>query len=195
VLDFITKLNWVDFVVIIVLAAGAFAGFQQGLIRYVLSILAIVVAFIIAAQFKGPVTDALSSFWTAFDPPVREFWVFVVLFVGLAIGGWFLVRAFYRTTRLPIIKQVDEVLGAVLGVAFATVAIVLLLVVFDSLFKSAAVPGQTGLSTTETGWLRAFYNAMNDSVLVGVFRRNVLPMVGFVARVFVPGDIANLLRR
>lgn len=194
-LDFITKLNWVDFVVIIVLAAGAFAGFQQGLIRYVLSIAAIVVAFIIAAQFKGPVTDALSTFWTAFDPPVREFWVFVVLFVGLAIGGWFLVRAFYRTTRLPIIKQVDEVLGAVLGVAFATVAIVLLLVVFDSLFKVASVPGQAGLSTSETGWLRAFYNAMNDSVLVGVFRRNVLPVVGFVARVFVPGDIANLLRR
>lgn len=195
-LDFITKLNWVDFLVIIVLAVGAFAGFQQGLIRYVLSILALVVAFIIAAQFKGPVTDALSNFWTAFDPLVREFWVFVVLFVGLAIGGWFLVRAFYRTTRLPIIKQVDEVLGAVLGVAFATVAIVLLLVVFDSLFKGVvSAPGQQGLSTTETGWLKALYNAMNDSVLVGVFRRSVLPVIGYVARVFVPSDIAKLLQR
>ena len=194
--DFITKLNWVDFLVIIVLAVGAFAGFQQGLIRYVLSLVSLVVAFIIAAQFKGPVTGALSSFWTAFDPPVREFWVFVVLFVGLAIGGWFLVRAFYRTTRLPIIKQVDEVLGAVLGVAFATVAIVLLLVVFDSLFKGVvSQPGQPGLSTTETGWLKALYNAMNDSVLVGVFRRSVLPVIGYVARVFVPSDVANLLPR
>lgn len=195
-LDFITKLNWVDYLVIIVLAVGAFAGFQQGLIRYVLSLLALVVAFIIAAQFKGPVTDALSNFWTAFDPPVREFWVFVVLFVVLAIGGWFLVRAFYRTTRLPIIKQADEILGAVLGVAFATVAIVLLLVVFDSLFKGvASVSGQPGVSTSETSWLRGFYNAMNDSVLVGAFRRTVLPVIGYVARVFVPGDIAKLLQR
>ncbi len=86
-LDFITKLNWVDFLVIIVLAAGAFAGFQQGLIRYVLSILALVVAFVIAAQFKGPLTDALSNFWTAFDPPVREFWVFVVLFILRLVGS------------------------------------------------------------------------------------------------------------
>jgi uncharacterized membrane protein required for colicin V production len=196
VLDFIKSLNWVDLVVIIVLAAGAFAGFQQGLIRYALSIVALVVAFIIAAQFKGPVTDALSNFWTAFDPPVREFWVFVVLFVVLAIGGWFLVRAFYRTTRLPIIKQADEILGAVLGVAFATVAIVLLLVVLDSLFKGVvSLPGQPPTTTSDTGWLKGFYNAMNDSVLVGVFRRSVLPVIGFVARVFVPSDIARLLPR
>lgn len=195
-LDFITKLNWVDFLVIIVLAVGAFAGFQQGLIRYVLSIVSLVVAFIIAAQLKRPVTNALSTFWTAFDPPVREFWVFVVLFIGLAIGGWFLVRAFYRTTRLPIIKQLDEILGAVLGVAFITVAIVLLLVVFDSLFKGlVTTPGQTGGSNAETGWLKSLYTAMNDSVLVGVFRRNVLPVIGFVARVFVPSDIAKLLPR
>ena len=195
-LDFIGKLNWVDFLVIIVLAGGAFAGFQQGLIRYVLSWVALVVAFIVAAQLKGPLTDALSRFWTAFDPPVREFWVFVVLFVGLAIGGWFLVRAFYRTTRLPIIKQVDEVLGAVLGVAFAATAIVLLLVVFDTLFKNAGpLPGQTGLRESETGWLKAFYNAMNDSVLVGVFRRNVLPVVGFLARIFLPSDVAHFIPR
>ncbi len=194
--DFITKLNWDDFLVSILLAVGAFAGFQQGLIRYVLRLVALVVAFIIAAQFKGPVTNALSTFWTAFDPPVREFWIFVVLFVVLGFGGWFLVRAFYRTTRLPIIKQADEVLGAVQGIAFATVAIVLVLVLFDSLFKGvASAPGQPGLSTTETGWLKALYNAMNDSVLVGVFRRDVLPVVGFAARLFVPSDIAKLLQR
>jgi uncharacterized membrane protein required for colicin V production len=196
VLDFIGKLNWVDFVVVIVLAAGAFAGFQQGLIRYALSWVSLVVAFIVAAQLKGPLTDTLSNFWTAFNPSVREFWVFVVLFVALAIGGWFLVRAFYRTTRLPIIKQVDEVLGAVLGVAFAATAIVLLLVVLDSLFKGAAgLPGQPGLPEGETSWLKAIYSAMNDSVLVGVFRRDVLPVVGLLARIFVPSDIAQFLRR
>jgi uncharacterized membrane protein required for colicin V production len=195
VLDFISKLNWVDFLVIIVLAGGAFAGFQQGLIRYALSWVALMVAFIVAAQLKRPLTDALSNVWTAFDPPVREFWVFVVLFVGLAIGGWFLVRAFYRTTRLPIIKQVDEVLGAVLGVAFAATAIVLLLVVFDTLFSSVSGSPASGSRESETSWLKAFYDAMNDSVLVDVFRRSVLPVVGFLARIFLPSDIAKFLRR
>jgi uncharacterized membrane protein required for colicin V production len=195
VLEFIGKLNWVDFVVIIVLAAGAFAGFQQGLIRYALSWIALVVAFIVAAQLKGPLTDALSNVWNAFDPPVREFWVFVVLFVGLAIGGWFLVRAFYRTTRLPIIKQVDEILGAVLGVVFAATSIVLLLVVFDSLFKNFGSAGQTALRPNETEWLKGFFNAMNDSVLVGVFQRSILPVLGVLARIFLPSDVAKFLQR
>ena len=58
-----------------------------------------------------------------------------------------------------------------------------------------SVGGQPGLSTTETGWLRALYNAMNDSVLVGVFRRSLLPVVGFLARIFLPSDIAPFLPR
>src|SRR6266545_6530879 len=132
-LDFFGQLNWVDFVIIIVLAAAAFAGFQQGLIRWVLSWVSLIVAFILASQLKGPATDTLSTFWTAFSPEVREFWVFVVLFLVLAVGGWFIVRAFYRTTRLPIVKQADEVGGAVLGIVFAATFIVLQLVVLDSL--------------------------------------------------------------
>ena len=192
-LDFISNLNWVDFALIIVLAAGAFFGFQQGLIRYVLSWVSLVVAFILAAQLKHPVTEALSTFWTAFDPPVREFWVFIVLFVGFAVAGWFIVRMFYRTTRLPIVKELDEVGGSLLGITFAATSIVLLLVVFDSLFKGAAtLPGGPGLP--DTGWLQGFYKAMNDSVLVGVFNRTVIPIAGTLARPFVPSEIAQFLK-
>ena len=192
-LDFITKLNWVDFVIIIVLAGGAFAGFQQGLIRYILSWVALIVAFILAAQLKGPLTDLLSKFWTAFDPPVREFWVFVVLFLGFSVAGWFVVRTFYRTTRLPIIKQLDEIGGAVLGVAFAATFIVLQLLVFDTLFKTTVLPGQTPLNPGETGWLHGYWQAMNDSVLVGVFRETIIPVAGTLARPFVPAEVAKFI--
>lgn len=193
-LDFVSKLNWVDFALIVVLAGGAFAGFQQGLIRYVLSWVSLVVAFILAAQLKGPVTDALSSFWTAFDPDVREFWVFIVLFVAFVIAGWFVVRMFYRTTRLPIVKELDEVGGALLGITFAATTVVLMLVVFDSLFKGAAtLPGGGGLPHEQVAGLQSFYKAMNDSVLVGVFRHTVIPVAGTLARPFVPSEIAQFL--
>ena len=192
-LDFIKSLNWVDFVIIIVLAGGAFAGFQQGLIRYVLSWVALVVAFVVAAQLKGPITDLLSSFWTAFDPPVREFWVFIALFLIFAVAGWFIVRAFYRTTRLPILKQLDEIGGALLGIAFAATFIVLQLIVFDSLFKNFGHAGQPGLDSGQTSWLKSYWDALNASVLVGVFRETVIPVAGNLARPFVPADIARLL--
>lgn len=192
-LDFVKSLNWVDFVIIIVLAGGAFAGFQQGLIRYVLSWVSLVVAFIVAAQLKGPVTDLLSTFWTAFDPPVREFWIFVALFLIFAVAGWFIVRMFYRTTRLPILKQLDEIGGALLGIAFAATFIVLQLIVLDSLFRNVGQAGQPGLNPGQTGWLKSYWEALNDSVLVGVFRETVIPVAGNLARPFVPADIARLL--
>jgi uncharacterized membrane protein required for colicin V production len=193
-LELIRELNWVDFAVIVALAGGAFAGFQQGLIRYVLSWVSLVIAFIVAAQLKRPLTDLLSTFWTAFDPPVREFWVFVVLFVGLSVAGWFIVRAFVRTTRLTAVKQLDEIGGALLGVAFAATFIVLQLVVLDTLFKTiVTAPGQSG-GSSETGFLRGYYDALNDSVLVGVFRNTVIPVAGTLARPFVPSEIARFLR-
>jgi uncharacterized membrane protein required for colicin V production len=196
VLDFVGKLNWVDFVIIVVLAAGAFAGFQQGMIRWLISWVALVVAFILASQLKGPITDTLSTFWTAFTPEVREFWVFAVLFVGLSVGGWFVVRAFYRTTRLPIVKQIDEVGGALLGIAFAATFIVLQVVVLDSLFKTSTVVPRAGvaLPPEQVAGLRSYYNALNDSVLVGIFHSTVIPVAGTLARPFVPREIADFLR-
>lgn len=187
-MEFLSQLNWIDLAIIIILAAGAFAGFTQGLIRYVLSWVGVIVAFILAAQLKGPVNSAL-SFWDAFTPDVREFWIFIFLFVGLTILFWFIVRAFYRTTRVPIVKQLDEIGGAVLGVAFAATFIVFQLIVFDSLFRPFA-----SLPIGEVGGLKGYYDAMNDSVLVGAFRDTIIPTVGYLARPFVPNEIAAILR-
>ncbi len=187
-MEFLSQLNWIDLIIVLILALGAFAGFTQGLIRYALSWVAILVAFIVAAQLKGPVNDAL-SFWDAFTPDVREFWIFMVLFVGLVIAGWFIVRAIYRTTRLPIVKQLDEIGGAVLGVLFAATFIVFQLVVFDSLFTPFA-----NLPANEVGGLNGYYDAMNSSLLVGFFRDTIIPTAGFLARPFVPSEIASILR-
>lgn len=188
-MEILAKLNWIDLAIVLVLAAGAFAGFTQGLIRYALSCISVLVAFIVAAQLKGPVSDLL-NFWQAFAPDVREFWVFIGLFVGLSVAGWFIVRAFYRTTRMPIIKQLDEIGGALLGLLFAATFIVFQLVVFDSLFRPLAqLPG------SEVGGLHGYYQAMNNSILVAFFRDTIIPTAGFLARPFVPSDIAAILRQ
>ncbi len=187
-MELLKQLNWIDLFMVLALAAGAFAGFTQGLIRYALSWIAIIVAFVVAAQLKGPVSGAL-SFWGAFSPDVREFWVFFVLFIVLVVAGWFIVRAFYRTTRIPIVKQLDEIGGALLGLLFTATFIAFALIVMDSLFRPfVALPGN------EVGGLRGFYDAMNSSVLVGYFRDTIIPTAGFLARPFVPREIASILR-
>ncbi len=187
-MDILGQLNFVDLAIIIALAAGAFAGFTQGAIRYLLGWVATIVAFVLAAQLKGPMTDLL-SFWQAFTRDVREFWIFIVLFIGFTVAGWFIVRAFYKATRLPIARQLDELAGALLGILFVATFIVFQLIVFDSIFRdplAALPPGQTD-------GLRAYYNAMNDSVIIDFFRTTIIPTVGAVAKPFVPAEIARFL--
>jgi len=181
--EVLTELSWVDLVIILALAAGVFAGFTQGMISYVLNALVVVVAFILAAQLKEPMINLL-GFWTMFTPEGRELLVFILLFVGLVVAGWFIVRATYRRTRLPVAKQIDEIGGAIFGLIFAALVISFQLVVYDSFFRGG---GETG------GWVRGYYDAMNDSLIVGFFRETLIPTVGFLARPFVPDEIASLL--
>ena len=108
-MEFFARLSPIDLFIVLVLAAGVFAGFTQGLIRYALNALVVVVAFVIASQLRGPLFDLL-SFWEAFTPDLREQIIFLVLFIGLVVGGWFIVRTFYqRTVRmLDLFERVGQ---------------------------------------------------------------------------------------
>lgn len=182
-MELASRLSWIDLVIIAILAAGVFAGFTQGLIRYLLNAIAVVVAFVLASQLKGPIHDLL-GFWTAFTPAGRELLIFVTLFFGFVIAGWFVIRAFYQRTRLPVARQLDELGGAVLGLLFAALVLSLHLVVYDSFFRAGAQGG---------GWVAAYYDALNGSLIVAFFRETLIPAVGFLARPFVPEEIAQLL--
>lgn len=186
-MDFLNKLGPIDLVIVASLAAGVFAGFTQGMIRYVLNVLVVIAAFIIAAQLRGPLTDVL-GFWDAFTPQLRLQIVFLVLFVLLVIIGWFIVRALWRGTRLPIAKQLDELGGAVVGLLFAALSIVMTLLVMDSFFKSAP-----DAAVNAAGPLKSVYDSLNGSVLVDFFRTTLIPTVVQLARPFVPSDIARFL--
>ena len=182
-MDVLSELSWVDLLIILALAGGVFAGFTQGAISYVLNAIVVLVAFVVAAQMKEPIHQ-LMGFWTMFTPEGRELLIFILLFIALVVAGWFIVRRVYRRTRLPVAKQIDEVAGAIFGLLFAALVISFQLIVFDSFFKAG---GEAG------GWLGGYYEAMNDSLIVGFFRETLIPTAGFLARPFVPDEIAQLL--
>lgn len=187
-MEFLTKLGPIDLFIVGSLALGVFAGFTQGMIRYALNIVVVIVAFIIAGQLRGPLNELL-GFWTAFTPDLRLQIIFLVLFIGLTIGGWFLVRIFWKGTRLPIAKQLDELGGAVLGLVFAALSIVMTLVVMDSFFRTA-----TDAAVNGAGPLTSIYQTFNNSVLVDFFRSTLIPTLGQLARPFVPHEIAEFLQ-
>ena len=182
-MELLTRLSWVDLAIIGLLAGGVFAGFTQGMMRYILNAVAVLVAFVLASQLKGPVVDLL-GFWEAFTPEGRQLLVFNILFFGFTIAGFFIIRALYKRTRLPIARQLDEIGGAIFGLLFTVLVICFALIVLDSFFEGG---GQTG------GWVRSLYDALNDSVIIEFFRATVIPIAGFIVRPFVPSELTDFI--
>jgi uncharacterized membrane protein required for colicin V production len=186
-MEFVQQLGPIDLVIVAALAVGVFAGFMQGMVRYALNIVVVIVAFIIAGLLRDPFDNVLSG-WHVFGPELRAQLIFLILFVGLTIGGWFIVRVFWKGTRLPIAKQIDELGGAILGFVFAALSIVMTLVVMDTFFRTAP-----DAAVNAAGPLKGFYDGMNSSVLVDFFRATLIPTLGQAARPFVPSEIAEFL--
>ncbi len=182
-MELLARLSWFDLVIILILAGAVFAGFTQGMIRYVLNALAVIVAFVLAAQLKEPIVDLL-GFWQAFTRDGRELLVFILLFFGFVIAGFFAIRAFYRRTRLPVARQLDEIGGAIFGLVFAAMVLTFQLLVYDSFFRAG---GEAG------GWVGSYYDALNDSLIIEFFRETIIPTAGVLARPFLPQEIADLL--
>jgi Colicin V production protein len=184
--ELLAELSWVDVAILALLAFGIFLGFTQGIVRYLLNLVAVFLAFVVAAQLKGPISDVMSV-WQAFPAEGRELFFFLLFFLVLAIGFWFVIRAYFSRTRLPVGAVLDEIGGAIFALAYIVIFISFHLVVLDSFY--------IGDGAEPTGPLGAYYNALNDSFIVGYLRETVVPAIGYLARPFVPGEIAQLLVR
>ena len=187
-MDVLTEFTITDLVVLVTLAGGLLVGFQQGLLRYLLNAAVVVVSFILASVLKGPIGAALNSFWDFGTPEQQELWVYLGLLAAGIIGGFVLVRMFYRQTRLPILRQIDEILGAVAGVLWLALIYTVSLVVLDTFFL---VAGESAADAAAI--LGPLYDALNQSVILGWFREWLLPVVAFVVQPFVPAEIDQFL--
>lgn len=175
-----------DLVVLVSLAGGVLAGFQQGLLRYLLNGIVVLVAFILASQLKGPIADAVSGVWNMGTADQQELWIYLLLLVIGIVGGWFLVRAFYRQTRLPLIRQLDEVLGAAAGVLWVALIYVVSIVALDTFFLVTDNPDVATM-------LSPIYDILNESFIISWLNEWLLPIVSFVLNPFVPQDVKPFL--
>jgi uncharacterized membrane protein required for colicin V production len=175
-----------DLAVLVSLAGGVFIGFQQGLLRYILNCVVVIVALILASLLKGPIADGVSGVWNMGTADQQELWIYLTLLVVGIVGGFVLVRMFYRQTRLPIVRQLDEILGAVAGVLWVALIYMVTLIVLDSFFLTTDNPDVATI-------LQPLYDIMNESFILNWFREWLLPIVGFVVGPVIPDELDPFL--
>jgi len=102
--------NWVDALVFLTLAAAFWGGYRNGLVRELIGLAAVVLAWFAAVAFANPMSDWIATVWTLAPSVARvaAFWaVFLVVFVGVRAAGWLLERI----AKLPVINIVSGIGG------------------------------------------------------------------------------------
>ncbi len=106
-------MNWLDFVLALILAASAVAGFRRGLSRQVIGLIAGVLALLLGIWFYGTIGFYLLPYVSS--RTMANAGGFAVVFCGVLLLGAlvsYVVGRFLRVTGLSI---VDHLLGAGFG--------------------------------------------------------------------------------
>ena len=106
-------MNWLDIVVLLIVAASIVTSFRKGLSREIIGLVSVVLALILGIWFYGTAAGWISPYLSS--RAASNLCGFLLVFVGVILLGHFVsyvVGKFWRVTGLSI---VDHLLGAGFG--------------------------------------------------------------------------------
>jgi membrane protein required for colicin V production len=106
-------MNWLDVILLLIIAASVFGSFRKGLSRQVIHLASVILGILLGAWFYGRLAEYLEPHVSS--PTAAKLGGFLIVFFGVLLLGalvsW-IVGKFLRVTGLSI---VDHLLGAVFG--------------------------------------------------------------------------------
>jgi membrane protein required for colicin V production len=121
-------MNWVDILIILILLGFVFAAYSAGLIREVITLVAVVAGVIIA----GLLYDNLAADVIVFDPDEDGAHAisFLVLFGAVFLLGQIAAYVFKRGASFFMLGRLDHMGGAAFGLLKGLVVVQVLLIMF-----------------------------------------------------------------
>src|SRR5579871_2611398 len=106
-------MNWLDVVLLLVLAASVVTSFSTGLARELVGMVSMVAALVLAIWFYGTAGSFLQPYVSSRG--VANFCGFLLVFVGVLILGSLTGRLLRRMMKIAGLSFVDRLLGAGFG--------------------------------------------------------------------------------
>ncbi len=186
----------IDIIIFFALFAAFILGMLQGAIRRIIGIASMVVAFILAANLRGPVGDYLADNWTQFPRAYNHLLAFAITFCVLAVASSIVAQGFYKRQDIYAKKPVvDDVLGGILGVVQGLLVLGIAIVIFTSYsIPNQDFRGDPYLSQMHDYMRQAQDLLIHQSWVAGAMRDHVLPAFVTVLSPLLPVDITNLFR-
>jgi membrane protein required for colicin V production len=137
-------MTWLDYAVLVVLAASILWGVWRGLVHEVVSVASWVLAFLAANMFAGAMGDLLPA---SMAPEVRVLVSFVVVFIVVLIACTIVGHVLSKMMKVAGLGPLDRTLGGVFGLARALV----ILLAFALVAGLTALPRQPAWRNSVSG--------------------------------------------
>lgn len=137
-------MTWLDYAVLVVLAASILWGVWRGLVHEVVSVASWVLAFLAANMFAGAMGDLLPA---SMAPEVRVLVSFVVVFIVVLVACTIVGHLLSRMMKVAGLGPLDRTLGGVFGLARALV----ILLAFALVAGLTALPRQPAWRNSVSG--------------------------------------------
>ncbi|RPI13969.1 MAG: CvpA family protein [Ignavibacteriae bacterium] len=130
-------MNWLDLVIIIIVALSLFYGYRKGFLRKILGIAGLILGFILAIRFYKPVSGIFSGLF-GISGAVSSVLAFLLV-IGIVFGLAVWLARFIASMNAGT-TAVDKILGAITGLIQGLIIASILMVNFTYMnYPSAAV--------------------------------------------------------
>lgn len=144
-------MNWIDIIIIILLALAVGIGFKKGLVQEIVGIIALVIAFFLALKLHMVAAAMLAKMISGLPkhiaPTVGFVTVFLIVFLAITIVGWLLAKIIKATP----LDFADKIGGMVIGLVKGALIISVILL----LLALAPLPKEFNKKLDRSGMIRS----------------------------------------
>ncbi len=105
-------MNWLDIVLVVVLAVSVLVGLRGGLIKVVLSLAGLVIGIVLAGRYYVALSHRLTFIES---PKIAEIVAFAIILVAILIATAIVVRLLNWVASLVMLAWLNRLAGAIFG--------------------------------------------------------------------------------
>ena len=112
-------MTWLDIVIIVILAISTFFGLRTGIIKAVLSLAGVILGVVLAGRFYTALADVLPFF--SENSNAAKIVAFAIILIGVMVIAVILARLLKWAASAVMLNWVNQLGGAVFGLALASI--------------------------------------------------------------------------
>ncbi len=119
-------MNWVDLVIVAIVAWSAFRAFRTGLIRELTALMAVIAGILLAGALSDDLSAKLD--FLIEDEQTRNLAAFVAIFAGTLVAGQVLSSVLSDVAGMLLLGPLDHIAGALFGLVQGILIVQVLLI-------------------------------------------------------------------